>query len=664
MKKIYFFLLIFLSFSVSVYSALDDDLLYVNTFNEGDCDTNEIGADGTTYGAAYVSNGGINGSSCLFDGTNDYVDTDDVIGHSVMVGNTTVSVWINTTTSGDDTYFAGGDKTSGNEEYCRTFLTGNILTWQCYERSGGVNQNIADVDINESTQWYNLIMTFDEDGRVWAWRDGVYIGSATALNLGIEGTSYFWIGAVSWSGSPTSYGAGYIDELYVWNRSLTNIEIGNLSSGVFYPFPTPIGGTTPSLSINTSLVNNTINYNLPEINVSVNGTIVNNSDIYTCNLWDDDTLLAINTSMNLSETHILNYTFGDVERDFFFWVNCSNVNASDSTGMYTYSVDTLQPRINITTDFINNTNYSQDDDLTWNITFIDQNLLAYEIMVFDDNLNLWDNQNYTALNVSGATNITNVTTFTLTDIGNFSINISAWDSHTNNKVKPIKWYYQTDTIIIDDEIRIIGDIKESKTEFLISPESDKYKFKITWEEDNYIHNFTLLTNHEILYLPKSSYLGHFVYFPKKRWIDLENDNIKNLVVEQKSYNEFFIQIELYTESDEVEFESIGDLNHINQVYYYQVLPVPSEEVVLLRELVEIGRSIEGGINLIAYTALLIFGYLGLIFKRTEDVIIIACMITFVILMFLFNGLSNTGLMWISVLGFILGGFELYATDEE
>lgn len=404
---------------------------------------------------------------------------------------------------------------------------------------------------------------------------------------------------------------GYIDEFGIWNRSLdptTEITaLYNSGTGFFYPFinPPPVQGT---LTLNTNLVN-TINYNDLFINITYNGTESDTSqNIYNCSLYNGTDVL--NTSNNVNVT-ILNYITIDttnVEQNYNLSVNCvSGVGINDTTANYSYKVDTINPRIN--TPFINGTNYTIGQTSTFTVNFTDYNLYAYNITLYDNNNNVIQNK----FNDTVSPTFIEITeSFVTTTELNYTWRAEVWDSHTARKSRPLNIKLQ-DSIEIDSNIVFTGEIDYDLTEFILN--DDRYKIEITFLQDSLYHNFNISSKtNELIYIPNSKWLGHFVWLQGGRWLDLESDNIKNLQVNRIGdiYN---IQIELYQSEKEIIFNSIGDLNYQVSEWKFQVIDSSTLNTLYLSQIAtntgylqDIYRVIKLIPMVMIYIALMAIGY--------------------------------------------------------
>ena len=320
-------------------------------------------------------------------------------------------------------------------------------------------------------------------------------------------------------------------------------------------------------SVNTNLVNNTINYNEHNITITYNGTLIDSSDyVFNCSLYVDSQLNQTDSDVDISSDQNFFVDWGDTEKDYDFEVMCENAETDQTTGAFTYSIDTIDPRINIWSP-LNITYDKTAGNVTANVTIYDPNLFAWNSTLrnsigtvvhnfFEDNLNV--------------TNTSTVYDFTSLDLfpDSYTWLWTAWDSHTSPKpVKILTWYFDDNNLIAEDDIVWEGDFLEETgqgdpaTYFYLAPEGDKYKLKMTFPDQALSHTINISSpSGNLDFRPDDGWEGHFVYFPAERYIDHEGKNVESVDVTYLGNNKWNLVINHYNATDEVEFESIGDLN--------------------------------------------------------------------------------------------------------
>ena len=358
-----------------------------------------------------------------------------------------------------------------------------------------------------------------------------------------------------------------------------------------------------------------INSLLPELNLTINSTLANTSNFnnatlqisYNFSVGLDNTLdqanctIILNTvnnktqiDRNATKNFLFNISFGDdVQQDFNISIQCLNSEISTVTNISLYRIDRVNPII--ATDFINNTQFLTTDTLTLRTNFTDPNLFAYNNSFFD--INGVETENFFAENLT--TNFTiNVTSRVTSSTGNFSIRLQAWDSHTGKKVRPLSWFISGDTIHFDSELELIGQIKQELTSFTLSDDETKYKFKVTFEEDSFNQTMIIKGSSNLYFLGDSKYSGHFVYLSTNKWIDFISPNIKTLEVFELSNRSHRLEITFYNKTDEIELESIGDLNTEIQIFFYTVVTETQLNTQLLTDINSTMNNINKTLTLI------------------------------------------------------------------
>lgn len=369
------------------------------------------------------------------------------------------------------------------------------------------------------------------------------------------------------AGSLGSKYTGYLSDFCGWNRNITLVEIlqYNTSGCAESGYTPPI----PSLSLFTNLINNTKNYNENSVEIYFNGTFSYTDNPFICSIYDNSTLIYENNSVNLSINTGFFYDVSSSSKTSILKINCSNSNTTATTQDYYYYIDNLIP--NIGTTFIDYANYTQfsTSSIYWNCS--DNNLFADELIIRDSLSTII--KNVTNINLTGMTFIQNTTIQLENVVGNFTINISCWDSHTlqtisDYKINNISFadnYSDNKGFIFDNSIIIFSQISKS---FSIVKERDKYSFSFTFPKDIKEKNFTIKSNGELFYIPFSKYKAHFVDFKNKKWIDFDTIDMNNYKIIEISKYEY--QIIFISNSELIEFNSIGDLNYNSILRHYSV----------------------------------------------------------------------------------------------
>jgi len=209
-----------------------------------------------------------------FDGINDYINLSTV---SALAGeNVTVSSWI---------YWNGGSREvdpiisqldSQNNGYC---LYINSSTNRPVFR---LNDTEAISSIEVDSGWHNIVGTHNKT-TLKIYMDGNLINTASKDGLGISSEAFVGFDNIS------SYFKGTIDEIAVWNRTLSDDEIARLYK----------------LSYGISISDLTIK------NSTIGVSLYNCSEIYNCNLINHT--IGINVD-NKTSVFIYNVSFTDCDK--------------------------------------------------------------------------------------------------------------------------------------------------------------------------------------------------------------------------------------------------------------------------------------------------------------------------------------------------------------
>ena len=168
-----------------------------------------------------------------FDGTSDYVNIDGVSSSFSDDDAFTISLWIKT----DGTTESGIQKSIAFSMHSPEST--NVIRFSIDRTSGGAglfyadsntaNQTISSINYNDQ-QWHHIVVTRpsgsgSQTGTFYA--DGSNVGIVSTLDPNLTSVSKVSIGQ-EWDTYATDFWGGYIDEVAVWNKALTNGEISAL----------------------------------------------------------------------------------------------------------------------------------------------------------------------------------------------------------------------------------------------------------------------------------------------------------------------------------------------------------------------------------------------------------------------------------------------------
>lgn len=206
---------------------------------------NIIVYDGTNWrgyandGASYTSNS----YSASFDGTNDYIDTNNKFDFIQQTCNFSISCWVkftdHTSTSANQAILANNYTSSQKGFYLfydnrfpgSTPKSLRILFVAGATASIQVNNAVSDND------WFHIAATCAASGTLKLYVDGSLIGSASAPSTTTDSAYHNLVLGTALSGgtTPSFLLNGNLDEVAIFNRELTSTEVSNIGTSKLYP---------------------------------------------------------------------------------------------------------------------------------------------------------------------------------------------------------------------------------------------------------------------------------------------------------------------------------------------------------------------------------------------------------------------------------------------
>lgn len=324
----------------------------------------------------------------------------------------------------------------------------------------------------------------------------------------------------------------------------------------------------PTLTLNWNL-QDTSNYNHEHLNISYNGSFTDNTiDICNCSFFANGVLNQSHSNVNLSNTYFFNFSTYLTEKNYTFQLNCTNFEVNDSTTPVLYKIDSLDPRMSVT--FTNNSNYEIPDVVSFNYSITDNNLFAINETWIDPNNAVVYNRFVTNLTNISQTTYANTTTYGPSTSGLHTIKLDAWDSHTS---KVIKDKTITDISLNNvsgysyNGVNILADNIKSKD---TNKKLDRYEFSFEYDK-KLKEEKTLIVQGQGLYkLYDSKYGYYLIDWNSKQWIDFVSDQVHYVDLHEISQYEYHVKFKLKDNVTSVKFKSIGDMNYLGQVYYFNV----------------------------------------------------------------------------------------------
>lgn len=177
-------------------------------------------ASGTSTEAWNNGTSGKLNSALKFDGTDDYISIGDTspLRFDAATLDFSIFAWIKRTTTGTEYIVSKED--ADNDGWRMQFNSSNQVL--CSEDSTDVTSTATITDTN----WHFIGCTIDRDGNGQVYIDGIASGSAVSMGSdAMATTSSVVLGTRSYSA--TSYFAGLIDDVRIYNYALTSSQIKN-----------------------------------------------------------------------------------------------------------------------------------------------------------------------------------------------------------------------------------------------------------------------------------------------------------------------------------------------------------------------------------------------------------------------------------------------------
>ena len=206
----------------------DDGRVLSWPFDEGSgTTTNDVigDNDGTLVGPTWVA--GQVGGALSFDGSDDYIDLPDVASTLLRNENGTIAVWVNPTAIGDNDQIVA----FGNTDICDGSTIGlgiwnNVRPWHC-----NVSWDWDSTTPVSAGVWTHLVYSWD-DTTEYIYKNGQFTESRPRNFSYLPGHARIGNG---WWGDPANAFPGLLDELMVFDLTLSPAEIQALYSSSYVP---------------------------------------------------------------------------------------------------------------------------------------------------------------------------------------------------------------------------------------------------------------------------------------------------------------------------------------------------------------------------------------------------------------------------------------------
>jgi len=362
LKKIVY-LLIFILFSCNVFAAITDKLEAVWTFesaaaNESLGRHGYFGVNTPTYTA------GKNGNALTLDGTNQYI----LLSQKLSGTNDafTLNFWINSdVTTGNKYPIEFGN---GGAAYLTFGWYGSASTWITWYPNNAqpdFGYNFIKNPPKVGT-WEMITIVYNTTGDYFYWNGVLNRTDLTSIPASVTwDANYYSIGTMR-NSDITRYWDGQIDEMYFWNRSITQAEITSLYGGSFYPFTASSTVNFTSDTTQTgSYFQNWIYYNITNLTSPASSNVT---------LWKDGLVVY---SASIGGTFPYAYNITTLSYGTYI-LNATNTSQSYNINLNYYN-----------TSFTTNTTQNGTKYQNW----IFAELSSNSTNVYN-NLSIWNSSNY------------------------------------------------------------------------------------------------------------------------------------------------------------------------------------------------------------------------------------------------------------------------------
>ena len=212
----------------SAYAGINDGLVAYYPISGNAFDESGNGNDGTVYGAVLEDDRyGNPGSAYSFDGVDDYIQI--AYSSSLHPSVFSLSAWFNTTDNGRGTIITSDP----DAYYCNhgyELGVQNGYGWFNTDPSSGCNDGKivwSNNTLNDGL-WHHMVAIFD-GSKMMLYVDGVIQNNITPTSTYSKPNSYLTLGRTKYSfGGDQRYFDGFIDDIRIYNRALSEYEIKEL----------------------------------------------------------------------------------------------------------------------------------------------------------------------------------------------------------------------------------------------------------------------------------------------------------------------------------------------------------------------------------------------------------------------------------------------------
>jgi hypothetical protein len=330
--------------------------------------------NGTALGDASQTNAGKLGKGFEFDGSGDYIDVASIPDPALQ--NMTYSVWIKTNIVDSNAYGIMGWSEAADSDRLVLYQRSTNKFVVLMDTGSITNGIIVDITDALADEWFHLAVSVDRGGNLVTYSNGIQTNSTSisaSASESLDPTYDFALGVYrAAGGGPDYYFNGTIDDVMVFNRSLSADEIKGLYANTsskyldnnftslvdgnhtFKAYTQDYGGNINSTETRTVTVDksaptitvtnpaNNSNFNVSSVTFNITGS----ETLSWCGLSVDDTA---NKTMQGSGTAFgyINSSISDGSHTFIVTCNDS-YNNYGSSGISNFYIDTIFPQINFT----------------------------------------------------------------------------------------------------------------------------------------------------------------------------------------------------------------------------------------------------------------------------------------------------------------------------
>ena len=493
--------------------------------------------------------------------------------HIFSLKNYTVGCWIDSGNADDDTVFSV--RVTNDGWYIRT--SADSGGQMAISAQNFITYNLGDAIVG-------LLVGNCNGTDCSIWLNGTQRNTGASNPNGVGGGGLYGIQIGAHLAAHSIPFDGKLDDCFLFNRSLSEAEImGIYDNGIL---KVAVAGVPEAPTIQPPSPADNSNNNT-NVTLSVSHSTPSNDVRYylyfgTSSTLDEGDLIYNNVTRNGSEysTWITNVSDG-----IFYWKwriqNITDAAYSLNTTQRTLTIDTVNPAITI----YENTSFKTDnstiissyitDFLNINISFFDTYLYQTLINI----TNSTDNSMFSILNnsITGTTaNYTQGINISGWAIGNYTIKLSATDSHTAKSIEPYDirtglsyFRYTTEE---GNVIKITSDtlpLTKRTTKF-----ENKYDFEFSYLFQKNTYKFIIESYNKINYIKGSDYKAHFVIMGadgEGNWIDFENPYLNKKDYKITKIDDYTYEVEITANGlKEFTFSSIGGLNKVEKHYLLRI----------------------------------------------------------------------------------------------